>query len=174
VQGYSLDADLWGRFGGLRNAYQRIGYSGVQSSLLITETRQRQAHIKKALLQEIVTAFPDDVRIAQENWRQRLRLRLRNNTLVTVYLCRSHCLNDGSLRWCLDTSRKEFCKLSLVARMNPENTGFIDFHLLPGIRHATRLTLTSIDPRLSRGVRFSEASQFLAGTLQLSREASEC
>ena len=158
---------FWGRFGGLRNAYRMIGYSGVQSSPSITATRQRMALVKKTLLQEIVAAFPEDVRIAQENWRQRLRLRLRNNSLVTVYLCRSHRLRDGSLRWYLDTARRESCKLSLVARMDADNTCLFDFHLLPCFRPATRLTLTCHDSRLSRGVKFSKVDEFLAATRRI-------
>lgn len=163
----------WGRFGGLRQAYKLIGYSGRQSSLSITETRKRLASVKRALLEDIVKAFPGDVRIAQENWRQRLRLRLKNNSLVTVYLCRSHRRSDGSLRWNLDTARKEFCKLSLVARLDAQNDRFFDFHLLPCIRSATRLTLTCDDSRLSGGVRFTEVGQFLAVTNRFRVTSSE-
>jgi hypothetical protein len=155
---------FWRRFGGLRNAYQQIGYSGIQASPVITATRKRMAAIKKSLLEEIVSIFSENVCIAQKNYRQRLRLRLKDNSLITVYLCRAHRNNDGSLRWNLDTARKEDCKLSLVARMNADNAGFFDFHLLPCIRTATRLTLKSDDPRLLPGVRFTEVGQFLSAT----------
>jgi hypothetical protein len=155
---------FWSRFGGLRNAYRLIGYSGVQSSPDITATRKRLAAIKQSLLGEIVKAFSGEVSIARKNWRQRLRLRLKDNSLITVYLCRSHQFSDGSLRWWLDTSRNEICRLSLVARMNEDNSGFFDFHLLPCIRTATRLILKFDDPRLLTGVRFTEVSQFLSAT----------
>jgi hypothetical protein len=155
---------FWSRFGGLRNAYRLIGYSGVQSSPDITATRKRLAAIKQSLLGEIVKAFSGEVSITRKNWRQRLRLRLKDNSLITVYLCRSHQFSDGSLRWWLDTSRNEICRLSLVARMNEDNSGFFDFHLLPCIRTATRLTLKFDDPRLLTGVRFTEVSQFLSAT----------
>jgi DNA invertase Pin-like site-specific DNA recombinase len=158
---------FWRRFGGLRNAYRLIGYSGIHSSPAITATRQRLAAIKKALLEEIAKHFPEDVCVTRKNYRQRLRLRLKDNSLITVYLCRSHRINDGSLRWYLDTARKEVCKLSLIARMNTENNGFFDFHLLPCLHEATRLTLKSDDCRLSSGIRLTEAGQFLSATRNL-------
>lgn len=153
---------FWSRFGGLRNTYRLIGYSGIQSSPDITVTRKKMAAIKKSLVGEIVRTFPVDVRVAQNNYRQRLRLRLRDNSVITVYLCQSHQVRDGSLRWWLDTARREVCKLSLVARLDAHNSGFLDFHLLPCFRDATRVTLKSDDSRLSSGVRFTEVAQFLS------------
>lgn len=153
---------FWRRFGGLRNAYRLIGYTGAQSSNEFTATRQRLAGMKRAVLQQIVNCFPEDVRLSQENWRRRLRLRLRNNSLVTVYLCRSHQLHNGSLRWWLNTSGKEFCKLTLVVRLDASNTTFFDFYLLPCIRSATRLTLRFEDVRLWGGIRFTEPGDFLS------------
>lgn len=155
---------LWRRFGGLRKAYRLIGYTGAQSSPEFTATRQRLAGMKRALVEDIAKLFPEDVRISRETWRQRLRLRLRNNSLVTVYLCRSHRLLDGSQRWRLDTGRKEFCKLTLIARLGAGNDTFFDFHVLPCIRSATRLTLRLDDARLAGGVRFTEACEFLSAT----------
>lgn len=158
---------FWSRFGGLRNAYRLVGYSGVQASPDITATRNRLATIKKSLLDEIVKNFPNEVRITKKTWRQRARLRLKDNSLITVYLCRSRQRSDGSLTWLLDTVRSEVCRLSLVARMDRSNNEIFDFHLVPCIRRATRLTLTSDDPRLLKGVRFEEVGQFLSAAKNL-------
>jgi len=158
---------FWSRFGGLRNAYRLIGYSGVQASPDITTTRKRLAAIKESLLGEIVKKFPEEVRIIKKNWRQRSRLRLRDNSLITVYVCRSSHRSDGSLRWLLDTVRNEVCRLSLVARLGRSNNEVFDFHLLPCIRRAARLTLTSDDPRLLAGVRFEDVGQFLSAAHNL-------
>lgn len=155
---------FWRRFGGLRNTYRLIGYSGVQASPDITATRRRLAAAKESLLREIVRMFPGEVCIARKNWRQRSRLGLKNNSQITVYLCRSHRLNDGSLRWELDTLRTEFCRLSLVIRMNADNSGFFDFHLLPWVRPGTRQTLKHDDRRLLCGVGFTEIGEFLSAT----------
>lgn len=164
---------FWRRFGGLRNAYHLIGYVGAQSSTDFTATRRRLASLKRSLLQQIVSCFPEDVRLSQENWRRRLRLRLRNNSLVTVYLCRSHKLGDGSLRWWLNTGGREFCKLTLVVRLDATNTTFFDFHLLPCIRSATRLTLRCEDARLLGGIRFAEPGHFLSAARVLTVRTSE-
>ena len=164
AKGVPSTQTFWSRFGGLRNAYRLIGYSGIQSSPAITATRKKMAAMKESLLGEIVKMFPEDVCTARKNWRQRLRLRLKNNSLITVYLCRSHRVSDGSLRWHLDTARREVCKLSLVVRMDADNSGSFDFHLLPCIRTATRLTLKCDDPRLLGGVRFTGVSEFLSAT----------
>src|SRR5262249_53596558 len=108
-----------------------------------------------------VDAFPDLVSSGRKNWRERLRLRLRNRTIITVYVCRSHRIGDGSLRWYLDTSRCECCRLSLIARLDETNSSFLDFHLLPCIRKVTRFTLKSDDKRLLVGIRFTEIRKFL-------------
>lgn len=152
------------RFGGLRNAYQLIGYSGPLCSPAITDTRNRMAAHRASLLAEIAKTFPGQVSIVRENWKQRLRLRLKDDSLITFYLIRSHRIGDGSLRWYLDTAREETCKLMLVARMDSDNTAFFDFHLIDGVRNATRLTLKSDDARLLTGIRFTEVSQFLTAT----------
>jgi len=158
---------FWWRFGGLRNAYRQIGYFGIQSSPDITATRQRLATVKKSLLGEIVKNFPEEVSITRKNWRQRPLLRLTDNSLITVYLCRQQQLSDGSLRWRLDTVQGEVCRLSLVARMDGSNNEVFDFHLLPGIRTGTRLTLAFDDPRLLKGVRFKDVAQFLSAAKNL-------
>jgi len=158
---------FWWRFGGLRNAYRQIGYFGIQSSPDITATRQRLATVKKSLLGEIVKNFPEEVSITRKNWRQRPLLRLKDNSLITVYLCRQQQLSDGSLRWRLDTVQGDFCRLSLVARMDRSNNEVFDFHLLPGIRTGTRMTLAFDDPRLLKGVRFKEVGQFLSAAKNL-------
>jgi len=158
---------FWHRFGGLRTAYRLIGYSGVQSSPDITATRQRLATVKKSLLGEIVKNFPQEVSITRKNWRQRPLLRLKDNSLINVYLCRQHQLSDGSLRWRLDTDQSKVCRLSLVVRMDKNNNEVFDFHLLPCIRISTRLTLASDDPRLLKGVRFKEVNQFLSAAKNL-------
>lgn len=162
AKGVPSTGTFWWRFGGLRSAYKLIGYSGAQSSPHITATRRRLAFIRLALHRDIVKAFPNEVLIARKNWRHRLRLRLKDRSLVTVYLCQSRHVQDGSLRWYLNTASKELCKLALIARLNEDNNGLYDFCLFPGLPSETRLTLKSDDPRLSGGARFTEISQFMA------------
>lgn len=164
----------WRRFGGLRKVYELIGYSGRQSSTLITHTRRRMNEIRLSLLNSIVDAFPGQVSSGRKNWRERLRLRLRNNMVITVYVCRPHRIGDGSLRWYLDTARCECCRLSLIARLNETYSGFMDFYLLPCIRRITRLTLKANDRRLLIGVRFTDINNFLSAIkscLQLGTES---
>jgi DNA invertase Pin-like site-specific DNA recombinase len=152
------------RFGSLRGAYQLIGYSGRNSSLTFTETRQRMVAIKKSLVQEIAATFSEEVAIVQQNWRQRLRLRLRNRTIVSVHLCRGPLKRHDSMQWLLDTGRREVCKLSLVARLNENYAGFFDFHLMPCIRKPTRLLLKVDDAFLREGIKFTSVSEFLSVT----------
>jgi hypothetical protein len=153
---------FWTRFGGLRNAYRLIGYTGIQSSAEFTATRRRLAGMKRALIEKIVLLFPDEVRLSHENWRERLRLRLRNNSLVAVYLCQSHRLLNGSLRWWLETNRREFCKLTLLIRLEATNSTVFDFYLLPCIHTPVNCNLRWNDARLSSGIRFTEPGQFLS------------
>ena len=118
---------FWRRFGGLRNTYRLIGYAARQASLEITFTRRRLLAAKVLLLIEIVKAVPSEVCVSRDNRRQRHRLRLNNTSIVTVHLCRPHRVGDGSSRWYPSTGRKEFCNLSLVARMNTDNSTFLIF-----------------------------------------------
>jgi hypothetical protein len=120
--------------------------------------------IKKSLVQEIAETFSEEVAIVQQNWRQRLRLRLRNRTIVSVHLCRGPLKRHDSMQWLLDTGRREVCKLSLVARLNENYAGFFDFHLMPCIRKPTRLLLKVDDAFLREGIKFTSVSEFLSVT----------
>jgi hypothetical protein len=155
------------RFGSLRRVYQLIGYSGRQSSLRFTETRRKMAMTKNSLVQEIVKAFPGEVAIAKSDWRQRLRLRLRNQVVIAVHLCRGPWRQGDSMRWLLATNREEHCKFALVARMQENYHGFFDFHLMPCFRAVTRLLLEIDDPRLQKGIRFTKISEFLSATKEV-------
>ena len=155
---------FWRRFGGLRNAYRLIGYSGIQSSVNISVTRKKLAAAKESIVREIVRMFPRDVCIARRNHKQRVRLGLKDNSQITVYLCQSHRVNDGSLRWQLSTAKTEVYRLSLIIRMDAENDGVFDFHLLPGVRPNTMLTLKHDDRRLLGGVGFTDIRDFLSAT----------
>lgn len=160
---------LWRRFGGIQKVYELIGYVGPHSSAAITAARKKTATLKERLLTDIVNMFAGEVCVAQKSWRERTRLKLKDNTLVNVYISRSHRLTDDAMRWYLDTHRGEACKLSLVARLDATNESFLDYHLLPCIRKATRLTLTLHDRRLSVGVRFVHLEDFLSAIDKLSR-----
>jgi DNA invertase Pin-like site-specific DNA recombinase len=150
------------RFGSLRKAFELIGYRGRNSSVSITETRRKLAAMKRALVEEIVATFPAQVTIEQKNWRERLRLRLRDRSIVCVHLSQPPQRKGGSLKWLVDTGQAERCKFSLIARLNEDCPGFHDFHLMSCFRRATRMLLVEDDNRLRTGIRFRNVSAFLS------------
>jgi DNA invertase Pin-like site-specific DNA recombinase len=147
------------RFGSLSEAFVRIEYAGAR----ITRTlalRQRSA-MRDDLIRQIVVAANKGVSVIRRNKHYRPKLRLRDKTLVSVYLCPSLKLENGELRWLFDRARNEPNHMTLLARLNAGNDGFQDFHLIPKSRTRTRWTIKLHDAWLKKGKQLLSPADFV-------------
>jgi DNA invertase Pin-like site-specific DNA recombinase len=138
------------RFESLSEAFARAGYFGAK--LKATKTRRTLCSLRRDLLDEITRLHQGEVVIFRENHRATPRLRLRNGQLVAVHVCQSHRIKSGELRWRLNLPRGERdCSIILLARLDTNNNGFVDFHVLPTLPHPTTWTVQPDDPWFKQG-----------------------
>lgn len=157
-----------GRFGSLSEAFVRIEYAAGRIARLLT--RRKRSDMRDDLIRQIVTAGNNGVSVVRRNKHYRPKLRLRNKTLVSVYLCPSFKMKNGELRWLLDRAHREPNHVTLLARLNSANDGFLDFHLIPGARTRTRWTIKLDDQWLTKGKPLASMAAFVETAQTLSRK----
>ena len=138
------------RFKTLSEAFGRAGYSGTK--LKATESRRKLRTLRGDLVEEITGLHQGEVSVFRANHRATPSLRLRNGQFVAVHVCQSHRIESGELRWTLNLPRGERKdSMILLARLDANNRGFIDFHVLPGFPNPTTWTVQPDDPWFKKG-----------------------
>jgi hypothetical protein len=148
------------RFGSLRRAYEMIGYGRPEQFGPIDLRRRTQA-LRDDLISRIARIFPDDVSIVRPGGRWRTQLRLSNGTTVSVLVARSVRVWKGTVRWLIDPVERERSYVTLLARLDVDNSSFLDFYVLPNVDRSTRIQISQEDPRLAKGVRLNDAAALL-------------
>jgi DNA invertase Pin-like site-specific DNA recombinase len=148
------------RFGSLQEAYKLAGY-GSPESFRKFETRRRNQALRDQLLSEIVALFPKDIVIMRSGRKWRPRLRVRRGPVISVLLARPVRMGGGALGWLADPAPGERRFITLLARLNPTQPGFHDFHVLPNIDHRKRFSIRPNDEWLKRGQPLRKLSDLL-------------
>jgi DNA invertase Pin-like site-specific DNA recombinase len=143
------------RFGSLRRAYQLIGYACADRFRLV-DTRYRILTLREQLLQQINELFGPDVTIVRPNARWRGRLRFSNGVVVSVLICKAIRVWKETIRWQVDPIAVERKFVTLIARLNENNTAFLDYYVLPQIKDRARLRLHLKDRWLRQGQRLTD------------------
>jgi DNA invertase Pin-like site-specific DNA recombinase len=148
------------RFRSLSEAFARAGYFG--SKLRATETRRKLRALRRELVEEIAGLHQGEVSVFRANHRARPSLRLRNGQFVAVYVCQSHRIERGELRWTLNVPRGERdYSIILLARLDTNNHAFVDFHVLPGFPNPTTWTIQPDDPWFKKGGQACALADFI-------------
>ncbi len=148
-----------GRFGSLSEAFFRIEYGGGR--IARTLTRRRRGAMRDDLICQIVTVAGHMVSVIRRNKHYRPMLRLRDKTLVSVYVCPSFKIGNGESRWLLDRAHNEPNHMTLLARLNGANDDFQDFHIIPRSRTRTRWTIKVDDVWLKKGKQLASLADFV-------------
>ena len=138
------------RFGSLQEAYKLIGY-GRPESFRKYEARRRNQALRDELIETIVSLFPRDIAIIRYGRKWRPRLRIKRGPMISVVIARPVRMARGSLCWLADPPRYERRLVTLLARLNPKEPDFYDFHILPNIDRAKRFSIKLNDEWLKRG-----------------------
>lgn len=147
------------RFGGLRRAYELIGYKRSAQFDQI-DTRRRTQGLREELIAQIVAMFPNDVSKIAPRWESRTRLRMKSGVIVSVLMGRRTFGWKQSIRWRVHPIPSESRFVTLLARLDAGNKSFLDFHIFPNIDHPRLFTLALDDPWLCRGIPLKKLSQF--------------
>jgi len=148
------------RFGSLQDAYKLIGY-GRAESFRKFETRRRNQALRDELLEEIVSRFPDKIAIVRYGRKWRPRLRVTRGPMISVVVARPARMAGGTLCWLADPPRHERRLITFLARLNPTQPSFQDFHVLPNIDRKKRFSIRRDDEWLKRGQPLPRLSDLL-------------
>ena len=148
------------RFGSLRNAYRLVGYAYPSKLDSIADSRRHRALMHEELIGQIAQAFPNDVLIVRRAKRRRSLLRLHSGLIVSVLVVPSALTWKQTRRWIVETVNRERRFVTLLARLDKDNSEFLDFHVFPMIDRRKRFRVSLNDDWLSRASRLSELSQF--------------
>jgi hypothetical protein len=136
------------RFGGLRRAYELIGYGCNFEPI---DKRGRIRLLREDLLMQIKKMFPDQVTIVQRGRKWRSRLKLASGLTVSVLISHRGRTSRNTEKWRVDPVPRERRLVTLLARLDAQNTGFKDFHVFPNMDRRRRFELTLCDGWLRRG-----------------------
>lgn len=147
------------RFGNLRETYARVGY-GRPEPFSIIDKRQKTRALRDELISQIVEAAPCELEPLQRTARWRMKLRLPQGLTVSVLVVPTILAWKSTIRWVVDPNRREAGLVTLLARLNKEHSGFMDFYVFPRITRQSRFRLSLDDPWLKSGVKLRNLSQF--------------
>lgn len=151
------------RFGGLRRAYDLIGY-GSQTNAAQIDSRRQTHLLRDRLIKQIQGLFPNEISVYQPNGKWRSKLRLRSNgLLIAVILGRYIPPRPGlvrSARWRISPRPHDFNHIMLLARLKKDNTEFLDFHIFPRVDRRMKFEIQVEDSYLAQGVKLHDLSDF--------------
>jgi DNA invertase Pin-like site-specific DNA recombinase len=146
------------RFGSLRQTYELIGY-GRPNQFGPIDLRRRTQALRENLISQIAEMFPNDVSVVRRGGRWRNQLQLSNGSIVSVLVAPVRIWKE-TLRWRVDPVQREREFATLLARLNADNTSFLDLHVFPGVDRAGRFHLRLMDGWLNRGQKLSNLPDF--------------
>jgi DNA invertase Pin-like site-specific DNA recombinase len=139
------------RFGSLRQTYSLIGY-GHPDQFKSMDLRHKTLALRDEVLTQIVRLFPNAVSIVRRSGRWRSRLRMPDGRIVSVVVARAIRSWKDSVRWQVDPHLSERKFVTLLVRLNQDNSGVKDFHVFARINAKNRFWLTLRDTRLQLGI----------------------
>ncbi|MBK0095033.1 recombinase family protein [Erwinia sp. S63] len=165
LSGFIIDEDISGpsssvvaqRFGGLLRAYKLIGYtperdySFIEVNKAIRESNRREIAALQDKLQQHNQIFNDgDILV------------INNNLRISVVPSKCKTLQSGNLRWFVRLERSLTPDISIVMRMNAQNSAPTDYFILPKIETMEhQLTLKENNSFLIEMYRFDDLNPLL-------------
>ena len=135
------NSSFFKRFGGLRRAYEKLGYTPQHNlSFLESNTARKALHAK--LLNDLLSNLKANGAVIEMFPKIGT---LKVNGDFTLRLIVTRCLRspDGRVRWWIPKRSSSGCDLTIVARMNDDNTRILDHFLLPANEHPHKRVLVT-------------------------------
>jgi hypothetical protein len=148
------------RLGPFRRIYELIGYGATAGAFDRADSRKGTLRLRAELLARIAAMFPQNVTFVRLPRKMRSIMRLDNVLDVSLIICPSYQTERGSLRWILTPVACERHHITLLCRLNSENTDFHSFYIVPSVDRLKPCKLRDNDPWLTMGMRLHELSQF--------------
>jgi DNA invertase Pin-like site-specific DNA recombinase len=153
------------RFGSLTDAWRLIGYDrGFQAKVACL---RKSKELRQKLIAEVVDSSGGKVSTVQPLGNVRAKLKLQNGILVSVYICRHDVKKALTPRWLL--FRAERRRVSLIARLRPNNQEFDDFHIIRAVPNKHAWAIKPNDPYLQEGIKLESLQDFAAAVEKIYR-----
>lgn len=143
------------RFGNLKRAYELVGYCHRDDISKILSSRQRGMALRFDLMRRLHEANPGKLKEVRRNGRWRIRLKLPNNTLLSVLIAPTYRYPSGRMYWKLVPTARECRNVTLIARLNETNTAFVDYTVVRRVP-ARQMHLHDDSPLLRGGVKLED------------------
>lgn len=143
------------RFGSLTRAYELIGYCIGQEISQIVNSRQTGLAFRAELLKGLHAANPGKLKDVRPNRKWRIRLKLSDNSLLSIQIVRSIPYRNGGFYWRLYPSARESKNITLIARLNEGNTAFLDYTVVRRVPRGSK-QLHDDSPLLRNGARLED------------------
>lgn len=159
------------RFGSLEHLYTLVGYK-PQDNVLRRTRLQNSARFRRELLQQLKVLFPEHVEITHLPKKTRSILRIDNNFIVTVLLCKQRRSRWGELHSVVELPPHERGYMTLVGLLNRDHDGVIGFYLFSQLPVHYYLSFEN-DPWLRTGIKLTKLSDFYRFAVKLWAEMKE-
>lgn len=146
------------RFGGMRGAYERLGYIAPRDPSYRELTRNLKARSAECLNQVLSQLEANGASTVIDPKTGTLRI---NGILsLRLILAKCHKNRSGSPRWHIRQEATSSYDLTIAARMNEDNTCIMDYYLFPKREHLrTRLVLAAENSIVLDVYRFENLDQ---------------
>jgi DNA invertase Pin-like site-specific DNA recombinase len=143
---------LFYRAGRLREVYRLVGYKAPPGTFTKVDSRTQTYKLRAQLFSQIAALFPQHTSVFRQPGRMRSILQV-DDLAISLIICPCFRSVSGKLRWKLNPVLRERTYITLLCRLNRENTDFKDFYMLPSIDRLKQCSLEENDPWLAKAKR---------------------
>lgn len=145
------------RFGTLRQAFELAGYQYSASGLTAMDRRRNTQALRRRLINEVQSMFPQNTRLIHPPPRsgKRTFLLVDERVRLAVVVCRSFQSRGGAWRF---SDPRAVDTLALLGRLRRDSEGFQDIYVLPPLGRKRQIALN--DEFLTKGRRLLDLSEF--------------
>ena len=129
------------RFGGLRRAYEKLGYT-PQHNLSFLECNAALKALHAKLLNDLLSNLKANGAVI-EMFPKIGTLKVNEDFSLQLFVTRCLRSPDGRARWWIPKRPSSGCDLTIVARMNDDNTRILDHFLFPANEHPQKKVLVT-------------------------------
>jgi len=149
------------RFGGMKHAYELIGYHPALDQKIRTKARRVRRRIETQILREIVSRFRNDAAIIRDHPSRRRIVTFGNGLKVSVLLCAFTPTVHGDARWKVRVLKGEKQYPTILCLCASNNDAIQEMYLVPKVDTTLRahFRLREHDPWLKCGVRLTSLAK---------------
>ena len=105
------------RFGGLLNAYARIGYDAPEQRTYVS-LRQRGIMLRNSFIKSLLETFPNQLQEIRRNKRYKPVLRYRKTGLLISVVFARYCTRSADRSWIIETPKSKRRRMTLVGLLD--------------------------------------------------------